>query len=158
MGAKVIIFDKILNSTFLKGLRHSAVWASHLKSHSPALFCPQHVSVHGSPEEVQVHRIDFSPGQVLDISTLKCHFSILHPDKCGFLALSLASPASLSGFLFGSHRGWWYGTTSICLITPGRSCHGTHGKRIEPMPFLGLLPLRCGWDPSLTWEAILASD
>ena len=25
MGAKVIIFDKILNSTFLKGLRHSAL-------------------------------------------------------------------------------------------------------------------------------------
>ena len=25
MGAKVIIFDKILNSTFLKGLRHSAM-------------------------------------------------------------------------------------------------------------------------------------
>ena len=26
MGAKVIIFDKILNSTFLKGLCHSAVY------------------------------------------------------------------------------------------------------------------------------------
>ena len=25
MGAKVIIFDKILNSTFLKGLRHSGM-------------------------------------------------------------------------------------------------------------------------------------
>ena len=25
MGAKVVIFDKILNSTFLKGLRHSAL-------------------------------------------------------------------------------------------------------------------------------------
>lgn len=32
MGAKVTIFDKILNSTFHKGLRHSAMWLLLLAS------------------------------------------------------------------------------------------------------------------------------
>ena len=36
MGAKVIIFDKILNSTFLKGLRHSALnWSSQTTFRCP---------------------------------------------------------------------------------------------------------------------------
>ena len=51
MGAKVIIFDKILNYTFLKGLRHSAMtFRSFVLPH------PEHCGRDGREKEPEGRR------------------------------------------------------------------------------------------------------
>ena len=67
MGAKVIIFDKILNSTFLKGLRHSAMYQQFSNTVVKGIAFSNQVYIHQTNQTQSFTISMFQPQLIIQI-------------------------------------------------------------------------------------------